>query len=130
MIDCLKRLTVDHKITTIVSIHQPNSDLFNTFDSIYVLAKGGVCVYSGPPSGLRQYLMNSEIEFNENQIPIEVLIKLSFKGIHNINVRKLSEKTEEIIKLSWNKSLIVLNNMEVMKNNSNKSSKSFSFVTF
>ena len=95
VIDCLKRLTVNQKITTIVSIHQPNNDLFNTFDSIYVLAKGGVCVYSGPPSDLREYLMDSEIEFNENQIPIEVLIKISFEGIHNINVKKLSEKTED-----------------------------------
>ena len=66
-------------MTTIVSIHQPNNDLFQMFDNIYVLAKGGVCVYSGPPSSLRQHLIDCEIECNKNQIPIEVMLEISTK---------------------------------------------------
>ena len=59
------------------SIHQPNNDLFNLFDNIYVLAKEGVNVYSGKPLDLRQYLFSVEIEINENNIPIEILLDIA-----------------------------------------------------
>ncbi|CAG2109986.1 unnamed protein product [Medioppia subpectinata] len=42
VINCLKALSRRHEMTIIASIHQPNNDLFNMFDNIYVLAKGGV----------------------------------------------------------------------------------------
>ena len=62
------------------------------FDSVYVLAKGGVCLYSGLPQNLRQHLNDCNIECNENQIPIEILIKLSYKGITDKNVQQLTIK--------------------------------------
>ena len=65
------------------------------FDSVYVLAKGGVCVYSGLPQNLRQHLNECRIDCNENQIPIEVLIKLSFKEMSDKNVRQLMQKTND-----------------------------------
>ena len=80
-------------MSIITSIHQPNQDLFLIFDSVYVLAKGGVCVYSGLPKNLRPYLNECRIDCNENQIPIEVLIKLSFKGMSDKNVRQLMQTT-------------------------------------
>ena len=94
MIQCLKRLSRSHNMSIITSIHQPNQDLFHMFDSVYVLAKGGVCVYSGLPQNLRQHLNECRIECNENQIPIEVIIKLSFNGLSDENVVKLISKTE------------------------------------
>src|SRR5207249_1216231 len=78
------------------SIHQPNNDLFLMFDSVYVLAKGGVCVYSGLPQNLRQHLNECRIECTENQIPIEVIIKLSFNGINDKSVRQLTEKYQNL----------------------------------
>ena len=66
------------------------------FDSVYVLAKGGICVYSGLPKNLRQHLNECHIDCNENQIPIEVIIKLSFNGINDNSVQQLSQKTLEI----------------------------------
>ena len=64
-------------MTTIVSIHQPNNDLFLMFDKIYVLAKGGVCVYSGTPFKLRQHLSDCDIDCHQNEVPIEKLLKIS-----------------------------------------------------
>ncbi|CAG2100302.1 unnamed protein product [Medioppia subpectinata] len=76
VINCLKILSRRHEMTIIASIHQPNNDIFNMFDNIYVLAKGGVCLYSGVPHRLRQHLTDNGIECQENQVPIEVLMKM------------------------------------------------------
>ena len=44
---------------------------------------------------LRQHLNECQIDCNENQIPIEVLIKLSFKGMSDKNVRQLMQTTNK-----------------------------------
>ena len=93
LIECLRQLSTKHRMSIIASIHQPNNDLLHKFDSIYVLAKGGVCLYSGKPQNLRQHLNECYIECNENQVSIEVLMKLSFEGINSKNVKQLCEKT-------------------------------------
>ncbi|CAG2104866.1 unnamed protein product, partial [Medioppia subpectinata] len=80
MIKCFKRLSRKHNISMIASIHQPNLEILMLFDMLYILAKGGVAVYSGPPRGLRSHLDQCNIQCNENQISIEVLIKLSANG--------------------------------------------------
>ncbi|CAG2107739.1 unnamed protein product [Medioppia subpectinata] len=77
IINCLKVLSRTHGMTIIASIHQPNNDLFHTFDSIYVLANGGVCLYSGAPHRLRQHLADNGIECQESQVPIDVLMKVA-----------------------------------------------------
>lgn len=59
------------------SIHQPNSDVLMMFDQLYVLAKGGFCVFEGSPKELSLHLSECGIECNEYQIPIEVLFKIA-----------------------------------------------------
>ncbi|CAG2118656.1 unnamed protein product, partial [Medioppia subpectinata] len=97
MIKCFKRLSRKHNISMIASIHQPNLEILMLFDMLYILAKGGVAVYSGPPRGLRSHLDQCNIQCNENQIPIEVLIKLSANGFSDEKVMELSQKTNQII---------------------------------
>ena len=92
-------------MTTIVSIHQPNNDLFQMFDNIYVLAKGGVCVYFGAPFSLRQHLFDCEIECNEDQVPIEVLLEISSR-----------EKSDEIIQNLVQKSRIECKDIQINQN--------------
>ena len=96
------------------------------FDNIYVLAKGGICVFSGPPMFLRQHLNECGVECNENQVPIEVLIKMSEKSVNNTKVMALMNKTNEEIKQSMNG----LNEMKVINNGLKKNIKRFSFVHF
>ena len=80
VIQLLKRLSRNHSITIVVSIHQPSQDILHMFDTVYVLAKGGLNVYCGQPMGLRQHLIDSGIQFNDNQIPIEVMLRHSCNG--------------------------------------------------
>ena len=49
MISCLKRLTQTDNLSIVASIHQPNTAILAMFDQLYVLARGGVCIYSAPP---------------------------------------------------------------------------------
>ena len=61
------------------------------FDSLYVLSKGGYCIYNGRPQCLKEYLIESNITINETQVPIEVLMKVASKTIFN---REDSEEFE------------------------------------
>ena len=90
----MRGISLKYEMTTIVSIHQPNNDLFNMFDNIYVLAKGGVGVYLGPPSDLRQHLIDCQIECNRDQVPIEVMLKISTKEKENHMIENLVQKTK------------------------------------
>ena len=65
------------------------------FDKLYVLAKGGICVYSGPPQQLNTHLSECGIICNEFQTPIEVLLKYSCIGIEDKNVFNLVNKTSQ-----------------------------------
>src|ERR1700712_1754077 len=93
VIKCLKELSIKQNISIISTIHQPNSDVLQMFDNLYVLAKGGVCVYSGTPQHLPNHLSECYIICNENQVLIETLITIGSKGIEDKKVIELRNKT-------------------------------------
>ena len=64
------------------------------FDKLYVLSKGGHCVYSGRPQQLSQHLNECGIEFSESQLPIEVLLKYSCNEFNDTNVELMVGKTK------------------------------------
>ena len=78
VVQCLKKLAQKYQITVIASIHAPNHETLSLFDKIYVLAKGGVAIYSGPPTGILDCL---KLEINlveiQNQPPVEAIIKIA-----------------------------------------------------
>ncbi|CAG2172835.1 unnamed protein product [Oppiella nova] len=122
VINCLKVLSRRHGMTIIASIHQPNNDLFHMFDNIYVLAKGGHCLYDGVPHQLRQHLIDCDITVDniyvlakgghclfdgvphqlrqhlidcditvgDNEVPIEVLLKMASKDNTNNSSQEFS----------------------------------------
>ena len=61
----------------VTSIHQPNNDLLMLFDSLYVLAKGGICIYNGTPGRLYDHLEEAGILCKEYQSPVEIVMKLA-----------------------------------------------------
>ncbi|OTF71387.1 hypothetical protein BLA29_003491 [Euroglyphus maynei] len=78
VIECLHRVAHSHNLTIITSVHQPNIQILMMFDQLYVLAKGGVCVYSGRPMDIRQFLTRIPGQtINENIFPVEQLIRYS-----------------------------------------------------
>ena len=81
VVQCLKSLTETHHITVIASIHAPNHETLSLFDKLYVLAKGGVCIYSGPPQQIRSYLIREiDLKIPDQQPPIEALIRIACDG--------------------------------------------------
>src|ERR1700712_2454336 len=93
VIKCLKELSIKQNISIISTIHQPNSDVLQMFDNLYVLAKGGVCVYSGSPQHLPNHLRECNIVCNENQVPIETLITIGSKDFDDNRIVELKNKT-------------------------------------
>ena len=75
--NCLRNLAKNHKISILTSIHQPNNEIVLMFDKIYVLAKGGNCLFSGAPNLIRSHLFDNNIIFDEKDVPIEQLLKIS-----------------------------------------------------
>ena len=94
----LKELAKRNGITIIMTIHQPNSDILQLMDSLYILAKGGVCVYSGTPSTLPIHLSDCGIVCNENQVPIETLVTIGAKGQDDKQVMEMRRKTDSEVK--------------------------------
>ncbi|CAG2182910.1 unnamed protein product, partial [Oppiella nova] len=91
VVQVLKQLSRQHEIAIVTSIHQPNNDTLMLFDGVYVLAKGGLCVYSGPPLQVRAYLSAAQFECNEHQVPIEVLLRIASKS--GSSVQRLSHQS-------------------------------------
>ena len=57
VIEALKNLTLSptHRTTIICTIHQPRADIFQMFDYVLLLSKGGYSIYCGPTMGLNPY---------------------------------------------------------------------------
>ncbi|CAG2175018.1 unnamed protein product, partial [Oppiella nova] len=91
VVQVLKRLSRQHEIAIVTSIHQPNYDTLMIFDGVYVLAKGGLSVYSGPPLEVRAHLSAAHFECSEHQVPIEVLLRIASK--YGSNVQRLSHQS-------------------------------------
>ena len=77
---CLKNLAKKYQLAIVTSIHQPNSDVLMMFDKLYVLARGGRCVFDGETNQLKSHLEQCQVECLEWQIPIEELIKVASKN--------------------------------------------------
>ena len=76
---CLENLAKKYDLAIVTSIHQPNSDVLMMFDKLYVLSKGGRCVFDGKTNELQNHLQECQIDYQEWQVPIEELIKVASK---------------------------------------------------
>ena len=95
MVNCLKSLAQKQNIAIISTIHQPNTEVIQMFDNLYVLAKEGVCVFSGRPQQLKTHLNDCGINCSSNQTPIGILLKVGSNGPLDESVIELSDKTSE-----------------------------------
>lgn len=81
VIKCFQRLCIQNNLTIIASIHSPSSDILNMFDQLYIMAKGGVCIYSDHPSkltfNLKQIL---DVEIDLEKPPIEEYLRIASNG--------------------------------------------------
>ncbi|CAG2115794.1 unnamed protein product, partial [Medioppia subpectinata] len=77
VIQCLKELSERHRMAIVTSIHQPNSLLLSMFTQLYVLSKGGHCVFAGRPNLLKDHLNSCGVTCPEDVQPIELLLKIA-----------------------------------------------------
>ena len=63
-------------MTIVVSIHQPNKEIIEMFDSIYILAKGGTNLYCGHPSILSIRLKECGINC-DGKIEVDAILGIS-----------------------------------------------------
>ena len=94
--NCLKLMTRKHSISFIVSIHQPNVEVLDMFDNLYVLSKGGVNVYSGGPQSLSQYMNDCHIDLSVNEIAIEKLLKVCANDYRHPSIVNMRAVTQNI----------------------------------
>ncbi len=91
VVKCLASLAANHRMTIIASIHSPSSEILQYFHQLYVLAKGGVCIYSGPPQSLQAYFVDVK-KLNEEQ-PIETLIRIACTDLQSPQLQQLANRT-------------------------------------
>ena len=122
VVQCLKELALKHNISIIATLHQPNTDILQMIDKLYVLAKGGVAVYSGTPQQLPNHMRSCGIVCNAYQVPIEHLVTIASKGNEDKDVYHLLNKTNRDI----NEMTENIENETILKRIRRKN-KSFSF---
>lgn len=113
VLNCLRKFVHRHNITIVASVHQPSITLLMLFDYCYVLARGGVCIYSDTVNKISSQLMkisdidwNSGSNDNDQRYPIEELVKYSCYSYDHPIVKELTRITNEYI-ISFNSKLFV-----------------------
>ena len=92
VVQCLKQMVLQQNICFVMTIHQPNSDIMQMLDNLYVLVKGGHCAYSGTPTDMVHFMAQNNIFCNENQVPIETLITIGSKDTEDIRIVEMRNK--------------------------------------
>ena len=94
----MRSLAENHNIAVIASIHQPNHEIVMMCNTVYVLAKGGHCLYSGSADCIEQFLNQCNIVLDEDQVPVEGMLKLASIQDRNSYIDAIIDKTRESLK--------------------------------
>jgi ABC-type multidrug transport system ATPase subunit len=76
----LADLALDNSTTVILTIHQPNEEMFMSFGSVLLLARGGKVVFDGATSKIRSYLNDIGYGMSSNQNIADYLLDLVSGG--------------------------------------------------
>ena len=79
VMETLRKLSLNpaHRTTVICSIHQPRTDIFQMFDGVLLLGKGGYAIYCGPTTGLKGYFESLGFSCPVNSNPADYFMDLS-----------------------------------------------------
>jgi len=96
VMSCLKGLVGRYRMSVLASVHVPSEEVLQLFDKLYVLSKGGVCIYSGSPGAIKSILeQNTDLLLSDKSPPIETLLKVGCSNGSNSNLVSLSEYQNE-----------------------------------
>lgn len=78
-IQVLKSIVSKHTMSIILTIHQPDADVFRLFDKVYVIAQGGVAIYEGPPGDILSTLAELGLRApSDNYNPARFIVENAF----------------------------------------------------
>ncbi|KAH7637519.1 abc transporter-like protein 17 [Dermatophagoides farinae] len=100
IVTCLRKMSHKHNITIVAAIHQPNTEMLMLFDQVYILARGGVCIFSGPPSQISDHLQqvcNDDNGDGDDKFAVEEMMKYSSLNHLDQQIRTLVQSTNESI---------------------------------
>ena len=91
----LAKLT-DSGMTVVSVIHQPRYSVYETFDQVFLLGKGGFSVYQGAPPGAVTYLESLGYKLPENDNPADFLLDVTSGSIQSSNNPEKSSPKETL----------------------------------
>lgn len=83
-------------IAIVITIHQPQQEVFELFDKVYVMANGGIAIYNGPPQDCIQYVQqHSGIEMIDSDYnPASFLIEIASGEYGEEPIKKLENQVK------------------------------------
>lgn len=91
IMDLLKELTLKGKLVFVV-IHQPSSDIFKMFDTLFILDVGGFPIYYGNPVDALVYFKTCSNQINANESECETCGNVNPEQIFNIIDAKILDE--------------------------------------
>lgn len=96
-VQVLRKLTDDrqtkgqNQIAIILTIHQPNSDVFQQFNHVYVVAQGGKCIYEGSPGSIESVINRVGIRLpNSYYNPATMIVEIAAGKFGSEAIQKLN----------------------------------------
>ncbi|GMI40998.1 hypothetical protein TrCOL_g10570 [Triparma columacea] len=75
LVSKLKRIAENHKRTVMCTIHQPRSEIFDLFDNVILLGKGGVTIYNGKREDAANFLkQHTSLDLDDYDNPADFVI--------------------------------------------------------
>lgn len=92
-------------IAIVVTIHQPEQEVFELFDQVYVMANGGIAIYNGPPDECKQFVeQHSGIRMIDSDYnPASFLIEIASGEYGEEPIKKLEHQVKSDFKTAKKK---------------------------
>lgn len=86
VMDSLKRLVSTQGMTVATVIHQPRTDIYDMFDSLFLLGVGGRTVYHGPAEECKRYFENIGFIMGEGESQADWFLDISSGDIETRDI--------------------------------------------
>ncbi|PVU88369.1 hypothetical protein BB561_005897 [Smittium simulii] len=100
LVRLVKKITMDNKIISVASIHQPSSRVFNMFDNVIILCAGKI-VYSGPVSKAIGYFESIGYSCPKYENPADFFINLITVDTQSAETTAESNKRINMLINEW-----------------------------
>lgn len=97
-VQTLKSIVMKHPMIIILTIHQPDIDVFNLFDHVYVIAQGGLAIYEGPPQNILSTLAEVDLKAPSGSYnPARFIVENAFVVAENNGQEVLAESKQATV---------------------------------